>query len=77
MILNVDNSTLKAKIAALAQDKIFKDAHQEAMKREIERLRHVYYQQNLNKTESVVPPPSTTHPPPQDTAVNENEQLTC
>ncbi|KMT01898.1 hypothetical protein BVRB_9g209240 [Beta vulgaris subsp. vulgaris] len=82
MILNVDNSTLKAKIAALAQDKIFKDAHQEAMKREIERLRQVYYQQNLNKTESIVPPPSssslpptTAQPPPPDNRVNDNEQL--
>uniref|UniRef100_A0A803N1Q3 BZIP domain-containing protein n=1 Tax=Chenopodium quinoa TaxID=63459 RepID=A0A803N1Q3_CHEQI len=83
MILNVDNSTLKAKIAALAQDKIFKDAHQEAMKREIERLRQVYYQQNLNKTENIVPPPTsssllptTAQPQPPDTTVHKNEQLT-
>uniref|UniRef100_A0A803M6J8 BZIP domain-containing protein n=1 Tax=Chenopodium quinoa TaxID=63459 RepID=A0A803M6J8_CHEQI len=83
MILNVDNSTLKAKIAALAQDKIFKDAHQEAMKREIERLRQVYYQQNLNKTENIVPLPTsssllptTTQPQPPDTTVHKNEQLT-
>ncbi|KAJ7948713.1 Basic-leucine zipper transcription factor family protein [Quillaja saponaria] len=49
LILNVDNSNLKQRIAALAQDKIFKDAHQEALKKEIERLRQVYHQQNLKK----------------------------
>ncbi|URD76641.1 hypothetical protein MUK42_26121 [Musa troglodytarum] len=43
------NSHLKQRIAALAQDKIFKDAHQEALKKEIERLRRVYHQQNLDK----------------------------
>uniref|UniRef100_A0ACD5VKT0 Uncharacterized protein n=1 Tax=Avena sativa TaxID=4498 RepID=A0ACD5VKT0_AVESA len=46
-ILTVGNSHLKQRIAALAQDKIFKDAHQEALKEEIERLRQVYQQQNL------------------------------
>ncbi|WCJ32227.1 Basic-leucine zipper (bZIP) transcription factor family protein [Euphorbia peplus] len=49
LILNVDNSTIKQRIAALAQDKIFKDAHQEALKKEIERLRQIYQQQNINK----------------------------
>ncbi|KAL5989550.1 hypothetical protein ACLOJK_010442 [Asimina triloba] len=49
LVLNVDNSALKQRIAALAQDKIFKDAHQEALKKEIERLRHVYHQQNMKK----------------------------
>ncbi|XP_010924431.1 basic leucine zipper 61 [Elaeis guineensis] len=48
-ILTVGNSHLKQRIAALAQDKIFKDAHQEALKKEIERLRQVYHQQNLRK----------------------------
>ncbi|XP_072998822.1 basic leucine zipper 19-like [Typha latifolia] len=48
-LLTVGNSHLKQRIAALAQDKIFKDAHQEALKKEIERLRQVYHQQNLNK----------------------------
>ncbi|RWV90882.1 hypothetical protein GW17_00046875 [Ensete ventricosum] len=46
------NSHLKQRIAALAQDKIFKDdaaAHQEALKKEIERLRRVYHQQNLDE----------------------------
>ncbi|KAM3301902.1 basic leucine zipper 34 [Capsicum chacoense] len=52
LVLNVDNSVLKQRIAALAQDKIFKDAHQEALKREIERLREIYYQQNLKKLEN-------------------------
>lgn len=49
LVLNVNNSALKQRIAALAQDKIFKDAHQEALKKEIERLRHVYEQQKLQK----------------------------
>lgn len=49
LVLNVDNSVLKQRLAALAQDKLFKDAHQEALKREIERLRQLYYQQNLKK----------------------------
>ena len=42
LILNVDNSALKQRIAALTQDKIFKDAHQEALRRDIERLGEVY-----------------------------------
>ncbi|KAJ3692138.1 hypothetical protein LUZ60_012488 [Juncus effusus] len=48
-LLTVGNSHLKQRIAALAQDKIFKDAHQEALKKEIERLRDVYQQQNKLK----------------------------
>ncbi|XP_076942543.1 basic leucine zipper 34-like [Bidens hawaiensis] len=52
LILNVDNSSLKQRIAALAQDKIFKDAHQEALKKEIERLRKVYHEQNMSKADS-------------------------
>ncbi|XP_066325378.1 basic leucine zipper 19-like [Miscanthus floridulus] len=46
-LLTVGNSHLKQRIAALAQDKIFKDAHQEALKKEIERLRQVYQQQQI------------------------------
>ncbi|XP_072966269.1 basic leucine zipper 34-like [Typha angustifolia] len=46
-VLSVGNSHLKQRIAALAQDKFFKDAHQEALKNEIERLRQVYHQQSL------------------------------
>ncbi|XP_076906852.1 basic leucine zipper 34-like [Bidens hawaiensis] len=49
LVLNVDNSALKQRIAALAQDKIFKDAHQEALKKEIERLRKVYHEQNMQQ----------------------------
>ena len=30
-------------------------AHQEALKREIERLRQVYHQQNMKKTENAAP----------------------
>lgn len=47
-VLTMGNSALKQRIAALAQDKIFKDAHQEALRKEIERLRQVYHQQSLN-----------------------------
>ncbi|KAH6785503.1 hypothetical protein C2S51_037958 [Perilla frutescens var. frutescens] len=68
LVLNVDNSVLKQRIAALAQDKVFKDAHQEALKREIERLRQIYYQQNLKKMENATVPNS----PPK---VAEKEQL--
>ncbi|GAB4859617.1 hypothetical protein Ancab_011091 [Ancistrocladus abbreviatus] len=82
MLLNVDNSALKAKIAALAQDKIFKDAHQEALRREIERLRQVYYQQTLKRAEYSVTPTSPSppesaaaQPPTCDIQVNEKEQL--
>ncbi|KAG8077966.1 hypothetical protein GUJ93_ZPchr0007g6007 [Zizania palustris] len=45
-ILTVGNSHLKQRIAALAQDRVFKDAHQLALRKEIERLRQVYQQQN-------------------------------
>ncbi|KAJ0989365.1 hypothetical protein J5N97_007721 [Dioscorea zingiberensis] len=47
--LTAGNSHLRQRIAALTQDKIFKDAHQEALKQEIERLRNVYSQQSLEK----------------------------
>ncbi|RCV25217.1 hypothetical protein SETIT_5G148300v2 [Setaria italica] len=51
-LLTLGNSHLKQRITALAQDKIFKDAHQEALKKEIERLRQIYHQQSLKKAES-------------------------
>ncbi|KAH0466558.1 hypothetical protein IEQ34_003796 [Dendrobium chrysotoxum] len=47
--LSVGNCQLKQRIAALAQDKIFKDAHQEALQNELERLRQVYRRQSLKK----------------------------
>uniref|UniRef100_A0A453EEW1 BZIP domain-containing protein n=1 Tax=Aegilops tauschii subsp. strangulata TaxID=200361 RepID=A0A453EEW1_AEGTS len=50
-LLTLGNSHLKQRIAALAQDKIFKDAHQDALKKEIERLRQVYQQQSLRNAE--------------------------
>jgi len=49
-LLTVGNSHLKQRIAALAQDKIFKDAHQEALKKEIERLRQLFQQQQIKAT---------------------------
>ncbi|CAL4924664.1 unnamed protein product [Urochloa decumbens] len=57
-LLTLVNSHLKQRIAALAQDKIFKDAHQEALKKEIERLRQIYHQQSLKNAESF-PTPDT------------------
>lgn len=60
-ILTVGNSHLKQRIAALAQDKIFKDAHQEALKKEIERLRQVYEQQNLKMSAGAA---ASDHGPP-------------
>ncbi|CAO2181359.1 unnamed protein product [Urochloa humidicola] len=51
-LLTLGNSHLKQRIATLAQDKIFKDAHQEALKKEIERLRQIYHQQSLKNAES-------------------------
>ncbi|XP_037488844.1 basic leucine zipper 2-like [Triticum dicoccoides] len=50
-LLTLGNSHLKQRIAALARDKIFKDAHQEALKKEIERLRQIYQQQSLRNVE--------------------------
>ncbi|XP_047057500.1 basic leucine zipper 2-like [Lolium rigidum] len=54
-LLTLGNSHLKQRIAALAQDKIFKDAHQEALKKEIERLRQIYQQQSLKNAEHPAP----------------------
>nr|CAD1842271.1 unnamed protein product [Ananas comosus var. bracteatus] len=51
-LLTVGNSHLKQRIAALAQDNIFKDAHQEELKKELERLREVYYQQKLRNMDA-------------------------
>ncbi|KAG8657932.1 hypothetical protein MANES_03G103800v8 [Manihot esculenta] len=50
LALNVDNSALKQMIAALAQDNIFKDALQEELKKEIERLQKLHKQQNRKET---------------------------
>ncbi|WOL17046.1 basic leucine zipper 61-like [Canna indica] len=47
-VLAMGNSYLKQRIAALAQDKVFKDAHQESLKKELERLRHVCHYQNVD-----------------------------
>lgn len=54
-LLTLGNSHLKQRIAALAQDNIFKDAHQEALKKEIERLRQIYQQQSPKNAESPTP----------------------
>ncbi|XP_010041152.2 basic leucine zipper 61-like [Eucalyptus grandis] len=72
LILNVDNSALKQRITALAQDKIFKDAHQEAPKKEKERLRRVCQQQSVKKTADVTPTTNPSSPPrdPPETSDN-------
>lgn len=76
LILNVDNSSLKQRIAALAQDKIFKDAHQEALKKEIERLRRVYHEQNMNMNENTTTesPATMVSPPPQEASVTGTDE---
>jgi len=43
--LNIDNSALKERMAALVQEKIFKDEHSEALKTELQRLEQLYQQQ--------------------------------
>uniref|UniRef100_A0A0D9V5T2 BZIP domain-containing protein n=1 Tax=Leersia perrieri TaxID=77586 RepID=A0A0D9V5T2_9ORYZ len=65
-ILTVGNSHLKQRIAALAQDKIFKDAHQEALRKEIERLRQVYQQQSVKLSGGLAADHAHAHggPPP-------------
>nr|GEZ31979.1 basic leucine zipper 61-like [Tanacetum cinerariifolium] len=75
LVLNVDNSVLKQRIAALSQDKIFKDAHQEALKAEIERLKQMYYQQNLNKKMEKGSNATHHHDSPISDHANTQEQL--
>ncbi|GJT26129.1 basic leucine zipper 61-like protein [Tanacetum coccineum] len=75
LVLNVDNSVLKQRIAALSQDKIFKDAHQEALKAEIERLKQMYYQQNLNKKIEKGSNATHHHDSPISDHANTQEQL--
>jgi hypothetical protein len=48
-VLNVDNNTIKQRMAALAQSQHFKDAHNEALKKELQRLRQLYQQQQLQQ----------------------------
>ncbi|URD94189.1 hypothetical protein MUK42_00642 [Musa troglodytarum] len=68
-LLTLGNSHLKQRIAALAQDKIFKDAHQEALKKEVERLRQVYYQQSLKKMADATTADATLRVTPTVTAI--------
>ncbi|TVU02749.1 hypothetical protein EJB05_51748 [Eragrostis curvula] len=72
-LLTLGNSHLKQRIAALAQDKIFKDAHQEALKKEIERLRQIYHQQSLKNAES----PTADAPPKDLVASGEGTAAPC
>ncbi|KAM0049917.1 hypothetical protein Hdeb2414_s0008g00291541 [Helianthus debilis subsp. tardiflorus] len=75
LVLNVDNSVLKQRIAALSQDKIFKDAHQEALKGEIERLKQMYYQQTMQKKMENGSNPTHHHDSPIADHANAQEQL--
>lgn len=59
VLLNVDNGSLKQRIAALAQDKLFKDAHCEALKKEVQRLRQLYQEQQQQNMQKEVAAPST------------------
>lgn len=52
-VLSVGNSQLKQRIAALAQDKIFKEAHREVLQNEIARLRKLYHMQYQKKRANV------------------------
>ncbi|KAL6838652.1 hypothetical protein ACP4OV_031366 [Aristida adscensionis] len=78
-LLTLGNSHLKQRIAALAQDKIFKDAHQEALKKEIERLRQIYHQQSLKNVESPTPdaPPARGDKDPIAIAGGEGIAVPC
>jgi hypothetical protein len=48
-ILNMDNNTIKQKMAAILQGQLFKDAHNEGLKTELQRLRQLYQQQQLQQ----------------------------
>ncbi|CAK9192682.1 unnamed protein product [Sphagnum jensenii] len=48
-VLNADNNTIKQRIATLAQGQRFKDAYNDALKKEIQRLRQLYQQQQLQQ----------------------------
>jgi hypothetical protein len=48
-VLNADNNTIKQRIATLAQGQCFKDAYNDALKKEIQRLRQLYQQQQLQQ----------------------------
>ncbi|XP_024530486.1 basic leucine zipper 34 isoform X1 [Selaginella moellendorffii] len=45
ILLNVDNNSIKQRITSLIQDKCFKDAQNEALTRELQRLRQMVLQQ--------------------------------
>jgi hypothetical protein len=54
-VLNVDNNTIKQKMAALAQGQRFKDAHNEALQKEVQRLRQLYQQQQIQHLQPDAP----------------------
>lgn len=59
-VLNVDNNTIKQKMAALAQGQRFKDAHIEALQKEVQRLRQLYQQQQMQQQQHLQPGLSTS-----------------
>ncbi|CAK9857593.1 unnamed protein product [Sphagnum jensenii] len=55
-ILNMDNNTIKQKMAAILQGQLFKDAHNEGLKTELQRLRQLYQQQQLQQPQQQTTP---------------------
>ncbi|KAK8943654.1 putative transcription factor PosF21 [Platanthera guangdongensis] len=55
-ILTVGNSQLRQRIVALAQDNIFRDTHQETLKKEIESLRRAHRQHIIKKMDETARP---------------------
>ncbi|CAM6020945.1 unnamed protein product [Sphagnum balticum] len=55
-ILNMDNNTIKQKMAAIVQGQLFKDAHNEGLKTELQRLRQLYQQQQLQQPQQQTTP---------------------
>lgn len=71
--LSLSRLTIKASNNAITRTHA---AHQDALKREIERLRQVYHQQNIKKTDSTAGSPSQSpSPKPRCDTLTEKEQL--
>lgn len=54
-VLNVDNNTMKQKMATLAQGQHFKDAHNEALQKEVQTLRQLYHQMQQQRLQTGAP----------------------
>lgn len=53
LILTLENRALKQRIAGLAQEKLIKDAQHELLRKEAQRLRILYQQQQLQQQSSI------------------------